>query len=796
MAQTAPPTFRLILMRYNMSPPPAWGRGARAHLDPGWLARRRHLFETYCWPSLRAQTLWDFTLLLFVDARTDPEEVAALTVDSRIVPMRTRPDIDSAEEMLEEVQAGVRRHLDACHPAPPPGALLATTRLDSDDALAPHYLERLDAALRRTAVSAEGAYFNFPLGQQYVVATESYRSYLYTRTAFGTYVEPLNGGPVRTVMYREHTRMIELDTVVTVDGERPGWCMVIHGDNVSNNERGTPVAVPGFRLPGAREIALAHGRRAPVSRDHRLRRAAPPRSRHPDEARMSNEISAPAQTAPHSPTLEIVTPLSTRMLFWRARYLRKSPFLHHLPFLFWLIEVCRPKSYVELGVGEGVSYFAACQALDKLDSDAHCHGIDTWAETESGTIPEAVRNHNAEQFADFSRLVHEDPRAAVHRFPNGSIDLLHVDMDPDESLLDSLTHDWKCKLSRRGVVLLHGVTTRFAEGPARSFLERITAAYPTVMLEGGDGLLAVLYGAEREARLAKLARLSLGMPGYTEVHRVFSRLGATHHYEWASRAEAGKAAAARRKQEAADKALEDAETQRAQVEEKLAVRDAAYDARSAQIAELQARLFDLQQAHDARGAELDGLRAEREQERRDHAETLAARDAALAEARREVEEKNATLEQERQEHRRRFDELAELTRAHEERARTLAERTAQGDAAQRDAENLRAEREQERRDHAETLAARDAALTETRRELEDKTATLAAETDKLEARFQEIATLTQIAERHEQRVRELDEELAHTRAHRDALLNSTFWKLTAPARRTVETMRAVRARGG
>ncbi len=53
-----------------------------------------------------------------------------------------------------------------------------------------------------------------------------------------------------------------------------------------------------------------------------------------------------------------------------------------------------------------------------------------------------------------------------------------------------------------------------------------------------------------------------------------------------------------------------------------------------------------------------------------------------------------------------------------------------------------------------------------------------------------------MAERQEKRIGELEAELAQTRAHRDALLDSTFWKLTAPARRTVETMRAVRAGRG
>ncbi len=504
---------------------------------------------------------------------------------------------------------------------------------------------------------------------------------------------------------------------------------------------------------------------------------------------MKNEISDTAPSAPYSPSLEIVTPLSTRMLFWRARYLKNSSFLPHLPFMFWLIELCRPKSYVALGVGEGVSYFAACQALDKLETDSHCHGIDTWPEAESGRIPEALRNFNSEHYADFSRLMQADPREAVRRFPDGSIDLLHVDMDLDQSLLDSLVHDWTRKLSRRAVVLLHGLHSRFSDGPAQTFLERITNTYPTATLEEGDGLVMVLYGPDREDRLAKLTDLRLGMPGYTDVHRVFARLGATHRFEWASRNEAGKAAAARKKQDAAEQALKDSEKRRAALEEKLAARDAAYDRRSEKIAELQAKLFDLQQAHDARGAELDGLRADIEQKRHDHDATrakleecrtaLSERDAKLTETRKELEKKSAALTAETERLETRDKSLAEEVSRRAELEARITELTQARDHARAELETLHAQ-------HVEALARRDAALAEARKELEKKSAALTAETERLETRFQEIATLTEKLEK-------MSVTLEETRSHRDALLDSTSWKLTSPMRKTINKVRALRS---
>ena len=346
---------------------------------------------------------------------------------------------------------------------------------------------------------------------------------------------------------------------------------------------------------------------------------------------MNNAITRSVQVIPHSPTLEIMTPLASRALFWRARYLKNSPFLHHLPFLFWLVETCRPKSFVELGVGEGVSYFAACQAVDKLDLAACCQGIDRWED--KGASPDDVRVYNTEQYGDFSRLIAGDLREAVHRFPDGSIDLLHVDVEAGEGVLDSLSQDWTRKLSPRGVILLHGVATRFTEGPAKTFLGNLTANYPHVVLEGGEGLMAVLYGTERNERLAKLASLSFGTPGYAEMHQAFARLGATHDFEWSSRFEASEAENVREKLQTAEKLREDAESRSTRLEKKLESLNSAYDARTSQVAELQGKVFDFQSAHEPREAELASARAALEKSQKE----LASRDTALAEAHRKLE---------------------------------------------------------------------------------------------------------------------------------------------------------------
>uniref|UniRef100_UPI003B529CD5 class I SAM-dependent methyltransferase n=1 Tax=Roseovarius indicus TaxID=540747 RepID=UPI003B529CD5 len=249
---------------------------------------------------------------------------------------------------------------------------------------------------------------------------------------------------------------------------------------------------------------------------------------------MVNDITPSGHHAELAQSSEIVAPLSSRTLFWRARYLRESRFLTHVPFLFWLIETCRPGFVVKLGLGDGVSYFAACQALDKLETQADCVAIDT-GEDEEDADREGIRQYNEDTYSEFSQILRTDLRRAVNRFPDGSIDMLLVDVDADEALIDRLTHDWPRKLSERAVVLFHGTRTRFSEGAAAGFLDRLVATYPTISLEGGDGLLLVLYGPRRHEKLQRLTNLQPGVRGYSEVHHVFRRLGATHEYEWQSR---------------------------------------------------------------------------------------------------------------------------------------------------------------------------------------------------------------------------------------------------------------------
>ena len=245
------------------------------------------------------------------------------------------------------------------------------------------------------------------------------------------------------------------------------------------------------------------------------------------------EKSDPAiyNITPDIPRMDIaIQTLSKRSMFWRPVYLAQSAWLEHIPFAFWLMEAHRPRMLVELGVHYGVSYFAFCQAVDRLGLDTRCFGVDTFKGDEHAgaygeNVFEQVRSHNDLQYSGFSRIVRSTFDDALKHFSDGSVDLLHID---GLHTIEAVRHDfesWLPKLSKRAIVIMHDTNVRERNFGVFKLFDGLKQKYPHFEFVHGHGLGVLGVGEEQNELMQLLFHASDNEHSRQSVQEVFSRLG-------------------------------------------------------------------------------------------------------------------------------------------------------------------------------------------------------------------------------------------------------------------------------
>lgn len=216
--------------------------------------------------------------------------------------------------------------------------------------------------------------------------------------------------------------------------------------------------------------------------------------------------------------------------YMRPKYLYQSAWIEHIPFAFWLIEALKPALFVELGTHWGTSYFAFCQALDKLDLGAQAFAIDRWtgdehAGTYGAEVYQRVKEYNENNYGPFSTLLKQNFDEANSYFSNGSIDLLHIDGFHEYDAVKSDFEKWLPKMSSRGVVLLHDTNVRERNFGVFRLFQELRGEYPAFEFFHGYGLGVVSVGENVPEKLQWLFDAERHDRRRRDIHLLFASLG-------------------------------------------------------------------------------------------------------------------------------------------------------------------------------------------------------------------------------------------------------------------------------
>ncbi|OWV29272.1 hypothetical protein [Halomonas campaniensis] len=500
-----------------------------------------------------------------------------------------------------------------------------------------------------------------------------------------------------------------------------------------------------------------------------------------------------------------INTLAQGSMFWQPDYREASPWLEHLPFLFWLVEALRPQQSVGLGV-DSVAHFAVCQAASRLRLGTRCFMVGAHESAENKQDAEAIRAYAADHFATISQWLEATPTRAIEQFDEGSVDLLLLHVEADDNSVDYLLDRWLSKLSSEGVVVVPGVSRREPGCLVFRAFETLKARYPHFVFHHAGGLGLIAVGNNLPPLLKNLLGALESAASTQVVQDVFARLGRSCQDKVTVRHQQAlsQALETRVNEQASNLAVaeqqinEQAEQLQQVVEErdKLKARLEQQESRFAQergcLAE---RVSSLEEFNDELKKELMRQREQgerqaaeaREQseryaaESREYAQALKASEQSLNQAQHEVSEHKQMLET-------RFSELAKLTSLLEANEKSLRsaheENTGLTNKLQKTETSLQArfnelgqltrklqEAEQRiggveksRSDLEQQLAEQKKAQTTLSDQLKAATEREKEALSAVDERFRELAVLTELLEKNEAQRGQLKRELDDTKS--------------------------------
>jgi glycosyltransferase involved in cell wall biosynthesis len=205
---------------------------------------------------------------------------------------------------------------------------------------------------------------------------------------------------------------------------------------------------------------------------------------------------------PHEIDIRLLTEVA-RASFVRIDVLRFSAWSKLIPLLYSIFSIARPRRFVELGVHNGMSFFAACQISELLQIDTECVAIDSWVgdphasfhSTEVfDTFRETIKTRYPEQ--KYIQGMFLDARPC---FEDKSIDLLHIDGYHTYEAVREDFETWLPKMTDNGIIIFHDINVHERGFGVWRFWEELKTKYPGFGFKHCHGLGVLYVGRETNA---------------------------------------------------------------------------------------------------------------------------------------------------------------------------------------------------------------------------------------------------------------------------------------------------------
>jgi hypothetical protein len=187
----------------------------------------------------------------------------------------------------------------------------------------------------------------------------------------------------------------------------------------------------------------------------------------------------------------------------------QSSWYQHIPFAYWLLEKIKPNSYLEMGVHNGISYFAVCESIRQLRLSTKCVALDHWlGDSQAGYFSEDVFQSfakNNEIYSEFSTFIKNSFETSMSEIEDDSIDLIHIDGFHSYA---AVKNDFELALKKInksvGIILMHDVNEYQVTFGVNKFWSEIENKFKTFKFNHGHGLGVVFVGTKIELDFLRL----------------------------------------------------------------------------------------------------------------------------------------------------------------------------------------------------------------------------------------------------------------------------------------------------